>query len=92
MGHLDSDVSQTFDAGGSYMSVPWWVPFGRTLSRLVGISVGQWLGGMLGYAPFYGKWTNRLGKGIRESEDIIFSEKIRSSCEDRVVLEGKVPD
>lgn len=74
MGHLDSDVSQTFDAGGSYMSVPWWVPFGRTLSRLVGISVGQWLGGMLGYAPFYRKWATDWEKACEKMKTSYFQK------------------
>lgn len=46
-----------FDAGGSYLSLPWWVPFGRTVSRVAGIVIGRWLGALLGYQPFYRKWT-----------------------------------
>ncbi|KAL8821628.1 MAG: hypothetical protein Q9223_000371 [Gallowayella weberi] len=46
-----------FDAGGSYMAAPWWIPFGRSLSQAFGIVVGRWLGAMLGYQPFYRKWT-----------------------------------
>jgi len=42
--------------------------------------------------PILWEMDDRLGKGVRENEDIIFPEKIRSSCEDRVILEGKVPD
>jgi len=48
---------QIFDAGGSYLSLPWWVPFSRSFSRALGIIVGRWLGGLLGYQPFYRKWN-----------------------------------
>ncbi len=46
-----------FDAGGSYLSLPWWVPFGRTLSMLGGILVGRWIGGLIGYQPYHKQWT-----------------------------------
>ena len=49
---------QMFDAGGSYLSPPWWVPFGRGLSRILGIVIGRWVGALLGYQPFYSKWTS----------------------------------
>ncbi|KAI1113082.1 hypothetical protein F5Y14DRAFT_462772 [Nemania sp. NC0429] len=47
----------TFDAGGSYLSFPRWVPFGQGISRILGVVVGRWIGGLLGYQPFYEKWT-----------------------------------
>jgi len=28
------------------------VPFGQTISQTLGVVVGRWLGGMLGYQPF----------------------------------------
>lgn len=46
---------QMFDAGGSYLSFPSWVPFGRYTSRIIGIVVGRWLGGALRYQPYYRK-------------------------------------
>ncbi|KAI5791977.1 hypothetical protein EDC01DRAFT_616084 [Geopyxis carbonaria] len=50
-------VLQMFDAGDSYLSLPPWVPFGRTVSVLLGVLVGRWLGGILGYRPFHKEWT-----------------------------------
>ncbi|KAI5917430.1 hypothetical protein F4810DRAFT_704926 [Camillea tinctor] len=40
-------VLSTFDPGGSYLSLPEWVPFGRSLA----------LGRLLGYQPFYREWS-----------------------------------
>jgi hypothetical protein len=48
-----------FDAGGTYLSLPWWIPFGRTVSIVLGTVLGRWIGsGLLGYQPFYRKWTS----------------------------------
>ncbi|KAI1651489.1 uncharacterized protein F4817DRAFT_356002 [Daldinia loculata] len=49
-------VISTFDAGGSYLSLPWWVPFRHIISQASSILIGRWLGGLLGYQPFYRKW------------------------------------
>ncbi|KAM7205915.1 hypothetical protein V8F33_000745 [Rhypophila sp. PSN 637] len=47
-----------FDAGDSYLSPPWWMgPLRRPLGKFLGIVVGRWIGGLLGYAPFYPEWT-----------------------------------
>ncbi|KAI1827530.1 hypothetical protein F4861DRAFT_368664 [Xylaria intraflava] len=50
-------VMSMFDAGGSYLSLPRWIPFNRTIARGMGVVVGRWIGGMLGYQPFYEQWT-----------------------------------
>ncbi|KAK8139363.1 hypothetical protein PG984_002743 [Apiospora sp. TS-2023a] len=50
-------VLAMFDGGGSYLSLPRWVPFGRWLSQALGIIVGRWIGAMLGYQPFYREWS-----------------------------------
>jgi hypothetical protein len=46
-----------FDAGGSCVALPWYVPFGMTVSRALGVVVGRWMGGLLGYQPYYREWT-----------------------------------
>ncbi|KAI5919048.1 hypothetical protein F4810DRAFT_527633 [Camillea tinctor] len=68
-------VLSMFDAGGSYLSLPNWVPFGRTLSRVIGIVVGRWIGGLLGYQPFYKKWTNNWDLACRKMEMSIFQRR-----------------
>ncbi|KAI1499596.1 hypothetical protein F5X99DRAFT_274290 [Biscogniauxia marginata] len=68
-------VMSMFDAGGSYLSLPWWVPFGRILSRALGIIVGRWIGGLIGYQPFYKKWTNNWDLACRKMEMSIFQKR-----------------
>ncbi|KAH8698357.1 hypothetical protein BGW36DRAFT_375942 [Talaromyces proteolyticus] len=46
-----------FDAGGTYLSPPWWVPFRSWVGLFLGIVMGRWIGGLLRYAPFYPEWT-----------------------------------
>ncbi|KAI2623541.1 hypothetical protein GGS26DRAFT_224718 [Hypomontagnella submonticulosa] len=46
-----------FDAGGSYILLPSWVPFRRATSYIVGVIVGRWLGTLLGYQPYYRQWS-----------------------------------
>ncbi|MCJ1247585.1 hypothetical protein MMC30_004800 [Trapelia coarctata] len=64
-----------FDAGGSYLSFPWWVPFGRSLARAVGILVGRWIGGLLGYQPFYRKWTDDWELACQKMETSVFQRR-----------------
>jgi hypothetical protein len=61
-----------FDAGGSYMSLPTWLPFSRRLAQFTGIIIGRWIGGLLGYRPFYRKWTS-------ESEWALACDKMDTS-------------
>ncbi|KAK1145119.1 hypothetical protein N8T08_004552 [Aspergillus melleus] len=68
-------VLSMFDAGGSYMSFPWWVPFGRTLSMTLGVVVGRWIGGLLGYQPYYKKWTFDWDLACRKMEQSIFQRR-----------------
>ncbi|RDA95696.1 hypothetical protein CP533_1168 [Ophiocordyceps camponoti-saundersi (nom. inval.)] len=46
-----------FDAAGSCLTLPRWVPLRSSASHLLGIVVGRWLGRLLGYRPFYEEWT-----------------------------------
>ena len=46
-----------FDAGGSCLALPKFIPFSMALSRAMTLVVGRWLGGILGYQPYYKEWT-----------------------------------
>ncbi|KAF9731669.1 hypothetical protein PMIN06_007734 [Paraphaeosphaeria minitans] len=50
-------VLAMFDAGDTYLSPPAWVPFRTFLSIWFTVVVGRYIGGLLGYAPFYPEWT-----------------------------------
>ena len=73
---------QMFDAGGSYLCPPWWVPFGRTLSRVVGVVLGRWVGGMMGYQPFYKKWTGDWEVACGKMETSVFQRRFARRKED----------
>ena len=45
------------DAGDVYLRLPRWVPFRQMVSIFLGIVVGRWIGGLLGYQPYYPEWT-----------------------------------
>ena len=57
------------------MSLPWWVPFGRTVSIVSGVVIGRWLGGILGYQPFYRKWTTDWELACQKMETSVFHRR-----------------
>ncbi|KAI1776758.1 hypothetical protein F4818DRAFT_411775 [Hypoxylon cercidicola] len=65
-------VMNMFDAGGSYISSPAWVPFGKRFAQLTGIIIGRCLGGLLGYQPFYPRWTGDWQLACKKMETSVF--------------------
>jgi hypothetical protein len=65
-------IMNMFDAGGSYISMPTWIPFSRRLAQLTGIVVGRWLGALLGYQPFHQKWTSNWSLAADKMRTSIF--------------------
>ncbi|KAF2432529.1 hypothetical protein EJ08DRAFT_686770 [Tothia fuscella] len=51
-------VMSMFDAAGSYLSLPQWILWGYTLSHVLGILTARWVGGLLGYQPYYRDWSS----------------------------------
>nr|UPH69772.1 putative epoxidase protein [Neofusicoccum parvum] len=47
----------THDAGDHYTPAPKWVPFRRFFGYWGCVIIGRWLGGMLGYKPFFKEYT-----------------------------------
>ncbi|KAL2177749.1 uncharacterized protein P884DRAFT_223458 [Thermothelomyces heterothallicus CBS 202.75] len=68
-------VMSTFDAGGSYLSLPWWVPFGRTISLVLGVVLGRWIAALLGYQPFYRQWTTDWDTAVEKMEQSMFQRR-----------------
>jgi hypothetical protein len=64
-----------FDAGGSYLSPPPWLPFGQFFSRTTGVVVGRYLGGMMGYQPYYKKWSTDWTLACDKMEKSIFQRR-----------------
>ncbi|KAI1871565.1 uncharacterized protein JN550_004559 [Neoarthrinium moseri] len=65
-------LMSSFDAAGSYLAFPAWLPFGRYLSRATGIIIGRYLGSMLGYQPYYRKWTTDWQRARERMDTSIF--------------------
>lgn len=61
-------VLAMFDAGDSYLSPPAWIPFRHTVGKVLGVVVGRYIGGLLGYAPFYPEWTTDWAAACRKME------------------------
>ncbi|KAK3935420.1 hypothetical protein QBC46DRAFT_271768, partial [Diplogelasinospora grovesii] len=57
------------------LSFPWWVPFGRSISLALGVGLGRWLGGLMGYQPFYRKWTTDWQLACDKMEQSIFQRR-----------------
>ncbi|KAI1407351.1 hypothetical protein F5Y13DRAFT_174919 [Hypoxylon sp. FL1857] len=68
-------VMSMFDAGGCYLSLPRWIPFSTTIAQALGIVVGRWIGGILGYQPFHRKWTTDWEFACRKMETSIFQRR-----------------
>lgn len=64
-----------FDAAGSYVSLPGWLPFGRIISRAAGIVVGRCIGGALGYQPYYRAWTTDWDLACEKMETSLFQRR-----------------
>jgi hypothetical protein len=68
-------VFSTFDAGGTYVTLPSWIPFGNTISRAMGIVVGRWFGAMIGYAPYYQKYSTDWDLACRQMKTSVFQKR-----------------
>ncbi|CAG8981862.1 hypothetical protein HYALB_00009538 [Hymenoscyphus albidus] len=68
-------VLSTFDAGGTYVSLPAWVPFSSSVSQMLGVIVGRWVGGLLGYQPFYQKYSADWGLACRQMKLSFFQRR-----------------
>ncbi|KAI0468867.1 hypothetical protein F4859DRAFT_186781 [Xylaria cf. heliscus] len=68
-------VFSTFDAGGTYLSPPYWMPFGQRLSQMSAILIGRWLGGLLGYQPFYREWSTHWDVACQQMRTCLFQSR-----------------
>ncbi|KAL4794821.1 hypothetical protein BDV19DRAFT_389721 [Aspergillus venezuelensis] len=61
-----------FDAGGSYICIPAWIPFSKPCAVALGVVLGRWLGGILGYQPYYKDWTSNWDDACRRMRRVIW--------------------
>jgi hypothetical protein len=53
----DTKPTQIHDAGDHYTPAPAWMPFRRFFGYWGCVIIGRWLGGLLGYKPFFKEYT-----------------------------------
>ncbi|KAF2238881.1 hypothetical protein EV356DRAFT_504211 [Viridothelium virens] len=68
-------VMSMFDAGGSYLTFPSWIPFRNHLSYGLSIALGRWIGGFLGYQPYYRKWTGDWELACQKMKSSYFQKR-----------------
>ncbi|KAM7203266.1 Cupin, RmlC-type [Rhypophila sp. PSN 637] len=69
-------VLSTFDAGGTYITLPkWFGPCKHVVAIALGVVVGRWIGGLLGYQPFYKEWTTDWELACRKMETSLFQRR-----------------
>lgn len=68
-------VLSMWDTGGTYLTLPWWVPFRSTVSLAMGVVVGRWIGGLLGYQPFHRCWTTDWDLACAKMETSVFQRR-----------------
>lgn len=66
---------QMFDRGGSCLAFPKSIPFNLTLSKATAVVIGRWLGGILGYQPYYKKWTTDWETAKQHMSTSIFTSR-----------------
>jgi len=68
-------VMSMFDAGDSYLTLPWFVPMRSLVSQVMGIVLGRWIGSLLGYQPFYKEWTTDWNLACEKMETCILQKR-----------------
>lgn len=64
-----------FDAGGSYLSLPTWIPFSRRIAQGLGVVMGRWIGALLGYQPYYRKWSGNWQLACERMRGSLFQRR-----------------
>ncbi|KAI1809743.1 hypothetical protein GGS20DRAFT_580435 [Poronia punctata] len=72
-------VLSTFDAGGTYISLPWYIPFGNILSKTMGVVLGRWIGGIFGYQPFYEHWSTNWNLACEKMQSSLFQRRFATA-------------
>lgn len=67
---------QIFDAGDAYPEPPAWLPFRRSLAYWNGVIVGRWLGGLLGYRPFFREYTTDWDYAVAKMKQSFFQRRL----------------
>lgn len=67
---------QIQDGGDAYTPAPSWVPFRRTLGYWTCVILGRWIGGMLGYKPFFKEYTTDWNYAVAKMRGSFFQKHL----------------
>ncbi|KAF3005330.1 hypothetical protein E8E14_002873 [Neopestalotiopsis sp. 37M] len=73
----------SFDAAGSYLAFPPWLPFGRYLSRAMGVLLGRYVGSTIGYQPYYLRWTTNWQGACDRMNTSVFYRRFAKPATDQ---------
>ena len=65
-----------YDGGDAYPELPAWLPCRRTLSYWYGVVLGRWIGGMLGYKPFFKEYTTDWDYAVAKMKRSFFQRHL----------------
>ncbi|KAL8792096.1 MAG: hypothetical protein Q9195_005271 [Heterodermia aff. obscurata] len=64
------------DGGDAYTPAPAWVPFRRTVGYWTCVILGRWIGGLLGYKPFFKEYTTDWDYAVMKMKGSFFQRHL----------------
>ncbi|MCJ1266046.1 hypothetical protein MMC22_005928 [Lobaria immixta] len=64
------------DGGDAYTPAPAWVPFRRAVGYWACVILGRWVGGMLGYKPFFKEYTTDWNYAVAKMRGSFFQKHL----------------
>ncbi|KAK0513964.1 hypothetical protein JMJ35_003686 [Cladonia borealis] len=64
------------DGGDAYTPAPAWVPFRRTIGYWTCVILGRWIGGILGYKPFFREYTTDWDYAVAKMKGSFFQRHL----------------
>ena len=64
------------DGGDAYTPAPAWMPFRRQIGYWTCVIIGRWIGGMLGYRPFFKEYTTDWDYAVAKMKGSFFQRHL----------------
>ena len=64
------------DGGDAYTPAPWWCPFRRQIGYWGCVIIGRWIGGLLGYRPFFREYTTDWDYVVAKMKGSLFQRHL----------------
>lgn len=69
-------LEQIQDGGDAYTPAPAWVPFRRQVGYWTCVIIGRWIGGLLGYKPFFREYTTDWDYAVAKMKGSFFQRHL----------------